>query len=376
VLKKSFCPPLTMRGRLMPTVARAGRRRSRFASLGRRSGSNIASVPTSGLQRTGKSIGSVLDPPRVVGVADLERKLALLQDAAAGDCAGVFGPRSMMWQIDREAAIFLGAGRALLLQLAHPWIAAAIAQHSQTLADPIGRFHRTFSVMFTIVFGRTEQALAAARRLHHRHRHVRGFLAAAVGPFAAGSRYEANDVAALCWVHATLIDTALIAYELMCPPLGDAERERYWTEARLFAAFFGIPQDALPHSWAAFAAENDRMCRSDMLTVSDQARKIAAALLSGAGTWLPIPLWYRALTARLLPARLREDFGLPYGQLEHRKTERALAVLRHVYPRVPACLRHVGPYHEARARLAGHHSPGPATQLLNRLWIGQKSIAG
>jgi uncharacterized protein (DUF2236 family) len=113
-----------------------------------------------------------------------------------------------------------------------------------------------------------------------------------------------------------------------------------------------------------------------VLTVGDDARKIAAALLSGAGTWLLIPSWYRALTARLLPPRLREDFGLPYGQLEHRKTERALAVLRHVYPRVPACLRHVGPYHEARARLAGHHSPGPATQLLNRLWIGQKSIAG
>jgi uncharacterized protein (DUF2236 family) len=165
----------------------------------------------------------------------------------------------MMWQIDKEAAVFLGAGRALLLQLAHPWIAAAIAQHSQTLADRIGRFHRTFSVMFTIVFGTTEQALAAARRLHQRHARVSGFLAAAVGPFASGSRYEANDVAALCWVHATLIDTALIAYELMCPPVGDAESERYWTEARLFAAFFGIPQDALAHSWAAFAAENDKM---------------------------------------------------------------------------------------------------------------------
>jgi uncharacterized protein (DUF2236 family) len=324
--------------------------------------------------------GEVIDPAsgasRVVGEAALERELAIVRSAAAESSAGAFGPGSMMWHIDKEAAIFLGAGRALLLQLAHPWIATAIAEHSRTLADPIGRFHRTFNVMFTMVFGRTEQALAAARRLHQRHRRVGGTLPEAAGLFAAGSRYEANDIAALRWVHATLIDTALVAYQLVCPPLSAEERERYWTEARLFAAFFGIPQDALPQSWVAFAAGNKGMWRSDVLTVSDQARKIAGAVLSGAGTRLPIPSWYRALTARLLPARLREDFGLPYGAPEHRNTERALAVLRGVYPWVPGRLRHVGPYQEACARLAGRQRPGATTQLLNRFWIGQKSMAG
>jgi uncharacterized protein (DUF2236 family) len=317
-----------------------------------------------------------LGPLGIVTEADLERELALVRDAAAESCVGAFGPSSAMWQTDKEAAIFLGAGRALLLQLAHPWIATAIAQHSRTLADPIGRFHRTFNAMFTMVFGTTEQALAAARRLHRRHAQISGTLPEAAGPFAAGSRYEANDVAALSWVHATLIDTALVAYQLMCPPLSAEERERYWTENRLFAAFFGIPQDALPQSWAAFAAGNERMWRSDVLSVSDEARKIAGAILSGAGTWLPIPAWYRALTARLLPVRLRDDFGLPYGEVEHRKTERALAVLRRLYPWVPGRLRHVGPYHEAHARLAGRQRPGATTQLLNRFWIGQKSMAG
>jgi len=324
----------------------------------------------------GEAIVTSLRPFSGVGEADLERELGRLRDTAADSCAGMFGPRSMMWRIDREAAIFLGAGRALLLQLAHPWIATAIAQHSRTLADPIGRFHRTFSVMFTMVFGTTDQALSAARRLHQRHASVSGILTEAAGPFAAGSRYKANDVAALRWVHATLIETALVAYQLLCPPLSAEERERYWTEARMFAGFFGIPQDALPQSWAASAADNERMWRSDVLSVTDQARAIAAAILSGAGTWLPIPSWYRALTTCLLPARLREEFGLPYGKSEHRKTERALAVLRRVYPWVPARLHHVGPYHEACARLAGGKRPGVATQLLNRLWIGQKSMAG
>ena len=312
----------------------------------------------------------------VVGEADLERELACVRDATAGSCAGAFGPGSMMWHIDKEAAIFLGAGRALLLQLAHPWIAAAIAQHSRTLADPIGRFHRTFNAMFTMVFGTTELALAAARRLHRRHASIGGILTEARGPFAENSRYEANDVEALRWVHATLIDTAVVAYQLVCPRLSAEECECYWTEARLFAAFFGIPQDVLPQSWADFSAGNDNMWRSDILTVSDEARKIAAAILSGAGTRLSAPSWYRALTARLLPMRLRDDFGLSYGKPEDRETERALAVLRRVYPWMPGRLRHVGPYQEACARLAGERRPGVATQLLNRLWIGQNSMAG
>src|SRR6516165_997590 len=324
----------------------------------------------------GDVLATCLGPFSLVGEADLERELALLREAIADSPAGAFGPSSMMWRIDKQAAIFLGAGRALLLQLAHPWIAAAIARHSRTLADPIGRFHRTFSVMFTIVFGTTEQALAAARRLHQRHAGINGILTEAAGHFAAGSRYEANEITALCWVHATLVDTALIAYQLVCPPLSAAERARYWVEARLFAAFFGIPQDALPQTWAAFAGSNDRTWRSDVLTVGDEARRIAGAVLSGGGTRLPIPAWYRVLTARLLPGRLREQYGFRYGEIEHRKTERALAVLRRLYPCVPARLRHVGPYQEAWARLAGQAPPGVTSQLLTRLWIARKSMAG
>src|SRR5271163_1999256 len=241
----------------------------------------------------GEAIGTSLGRSRVVSEADVEPELAIRRNAAAENRAGVFGPSSMMWHIDKEAVIFLGAGRALLLQLAHPWIATAIAQHSRTLADPIGRFHRTFNSMFTMVFGTTDQALAAARRLHRRHARVSGTLAEAAGPFAAGSRYEANDVSALRWVHATLIDTALVAYQLVRPPLSAEERERYWTEARLLAGFFGIPQSALPLSWAEFAGGNEKTWLSDVLTVSDEGRKIAGAVLSGAGTRLPIPFWYR-----------------------------------------------------------------------------------
>jgi uncharacterized protein (DUF2236 family) len=315
-------------------------------------------------------------PPDIVAAADLERELAGLRSSAAGRTAGIFGPNSMIWRVDREAAIFLAAGRALLLQLAHPWVAAAIAEHSRTLADPVGRFHRTFNIVFTMAFGTTDQALAAARQLHRRHAMIGGALGENVGAFAAGSAYWANDLAALRWVHATLTESAVVAYQLVNPPLSTEDRERYYAEARLFAGFFGIPQSALPQSWTGFAEYVEQMVGSDVLSVSGAARDIAGALFSGAGTRLRVPRWYGALTASLLPQRLRDEFGLACGATEQRAAARALALLRLLYPRIPTRLRYVAPYHEARARLAGYEQPGAVTRVLNRLWIGRSSMAG
>jgi uncharacterized protein (DUF2236 family) len=311
----------------------------------------------------------------IVSEADLEHELNIVRFAAAVGRAGIFGPDSVIWRIDREAAVFLGAGRALLLQLAHPWVAAAIAEHSRSLADPIGRFHRTFSIVFTMVFGTTGQALAAARRLHRRHTAISGTLGEHVGVFAAGSPYCANDVAALRWVHATLTDTALLAYQLVNPPLSALDRERYYADARLFAALFGIPQSAMPQNWTDFAGYVDDMFSSDTLAVSSAARSIAAELFCGAGTRLRAPFWYRALTASLLPPRLRDAFELPYGPPELRSVQRVLAVFRRLHPWIPARLRYVAPYQEALARLAGRHRPAPLTGVLNRFWIGRSSMA-
>ena len=99
---------------------------------------------------------------QIVSPADLERELDQARLAAPGDEAGLFGPASATWTVNREAAIFLGAGRALLLQLAHPWVAAAIEQYSDAVHNPVGRFHRTFSIMFAMVFGSLDESFAAA----------------------------------------------------------------------------------------------------------------------------------------------------------------------------------------------------------------------
>jgi uncharacterized protein (DUF2236 family) len=310
-----------------------------------------------------------------VSTEGLERELMVLRATATSPLAGIFGPRSVTWHVNRESALFLGAGRALLLQLAHPWIGAAVAQHSHAVADPVGRFHRTFGVVFTMVFGTLDQSLAAARRLHRRHVGIKGRLPAAAGPFAAGELYCANALPALRWVYATLIDTALIAHALVLRPLGGEQRERYYAESRLFAALFGIPSRCLPADWSGFRAYCEAMAESDTLTVTNEARAIAQRLLAGGDSWLPIPGAYRVLTAALLPGHLRDAFGLSYGRAEQRAVDDFLSRARRLYPLLPYRLRYVGPYQEAEQRLAGRTRPDLLTQLCNRLWIGRPELA-
>jgi uncharacterized protein (DUF2236 family) len=316
------------------------------------------------------------ETPEIVGTDALERELAAVRAAAAGPAAGIFGPQSMTWLVDREAAIFLGAGRALLLQLAHPWVAAAIAQHSDAFDNPVGRFHRTFGTVFTMLFGNLEQSLEAARRLHRRHAAISGALRSPAGPFAACSFYRANSLPALRWVHATLIDTALMTHALVLPALTPQERERYHAESRSFAALFGLPPASLADSWAAFCTYFDTMVRSDTLTVTPDARAMAHRLLAGTDGRLPVPASYRALTAELLPPRLRDDFALPYGEAERRKARRLIGWLRWIYPSLPRRLRTIGPYQEAEQRLGGRERPDLAVRLSNRLWIGRDRLPG
>lgn len=310
----------------------------------------------------------------MVSRSEFEAALEIVRAEAAGSVEGIFGPASVTWQIDREAILFLGAGRALLLQLAHPWVAAAVAEHSRTFADPIGRFHRTFDVVFTMVFGSRDSALAAARRLYQRHAAIVGVMPEAAGPFDAGSSYRANEVSALRWVHATLVETALMVHDMMLPPLSTEERERYWAEARLYGGLFGLMPKDLPADWASFATYNAAMMQSDVLTVSSAAREIAGQIFTGGRPWLRPPRWYRTVTAQMLPERLREGFGFTFDEHNKKAADRALSRIRRIYPKLPNRVRYVGPYQEAQARLQGRPQLDWATRCLNRVWIGRPQL--
>src|SRR5215208_6242271 len=237
--------------------------------------------------------------------ADLENQLSCFQVSDSNpNLGGLFGPASLLWRVNRESLVFLGAGRALLLQLTHPWVAAAIAEHSDAVKDPLTRFHRTFSAMFSMVFGTTDQALSAARKLHRRHAAVRGVLAEPAGPFPAGSFYWANDREVLQWVHSTLIETAILVHEMVLGPLADEQREGFYRESCRFAGLFGLSSSSLPPDWTTFTNYTQAMRQSDILTVTPQAQMLGDHVFGEKAGWRRLPAWYHAFTAQLLPPRL------------------------------------------------------------------------
>jgi uncharacterized protein (DUF2236 family) len=227
---------------------------------------------------------------------------------------GLYGPGSAAWTIGRERALLAGGGAALLLQVAHPKVAAGVAQHSGFRRDPFARLRATLDAMLRVTFGDTDQAHAAAREVAMVHRRVRGRLAGATGSFESGEPYSASDPDLALWVHATLVRTALDAFERFVRPLLPGEAERYYLETRVQAELFGVPATLLPPDLPAFDAYVRQMLDGGQVAVSPEALAMAPQILHP-----PVPLPVRpalgavaVLTAGLLPARLRHDYGLPW----------------------------------------------------------------
>jgi uncharacterized protein (DUF2236 family) len=279
---------------------------------------------------------------------------------------GFFGPGSVTWHVNRESAVFLGAGRAALLQLAHPWVAAALAQHSNLLNDAVERFHSTFRVIYTMLFGTRGQAMQASKQLYRLHTGIRGEL-------PSGDHYEANEVAALRWVYATLVESAILAYEFALPPLTLSDREQYYAESKRMASLFGISAEALPYDWTGFLQYTANMFDSPQLGVDACALALGRSVMTGAGTRLRPPHWYRALTAYWMPVSLRAAFQLDFGSREEQAVHRAARWLPRIYPYIPSAVRFVGPFHEAKARLKGR-APSALTRRSNCFWMGQPRL--
>jgi uncharacterized protein (DUF2236 family) len=298
---------------------------------------------------------------------DLERHLDTLRREVRDSRAGIYGPGSTSWNIGKEGILFLGGGRAALLQLAHPFVAHAVDQHSKTKTDLIGRFQRTFTNVFAMVFGDLDHAFKSARRVHAIHLTVSGQITEDVGAFHRGTRYEANTEEALLWVHATLVETALLVYDRCVRRLDDAERDRYWRESKRFARLFGIPDRILPDGWVDFDAYCRQMYASDVLSVGRPARELGEFLFKApTRAHEPLLRWYRTMTAGLLPERLRDGFGLPFGAVDRAVFRASLVAIRPVVHALPRRIRYVPAYVEAHRRIAGK-GPDRVGRLLERI---------
>jgi uncharacterized protein (DUF2236 family) len=184
---------------------------------------------------------------------------------------GFFRRDSKIWQVNREMILLAAGGRALLMQLAHPKVAAGVAEHSRFQENPFARLHRTMSAMWSIVFDEKAQARAALERIENVHARVHGNVASGEGSFA-GAPYDANDQDLLLWVHATLIDSAILAYDFLVAPMAEQERTAYYNDSKKLAALFGIKEELIPSSLGEFDAymksmTSDRL-REDLLATS------------------------------------------------------------------------------------------------------------
>ena len=192
---------------------------------------------------------------------------------------GYFSPESAVWRIARESVLMLGGGYALLMQAAHPLVAAGIAAHSSFRESPWRRLAGTMSAIYTVVYGTRAEADRVAARVRAIHAGVRGSIPERLGPYPAGSRYAAREPQLLLWVHGTLVDTALVMHDAFVRPLQEEEREAFYQDMKVVARLFGTPASVIPGSFSDFQAYRRERLTSGEIVVTDAARAVAETVL-------------------------------------------------------------------------------------------------
>jgi uncharacterized protein (DUF2236 family) len=237
-------------------------------------------------------------------------------------------------RVNAERVALLGWSRAILLQFAHPLIAAGVADHSTFRGGPFAaltRLHHTLGAMRAITFGDDPARQAAIDGIMRIHRRIRGELPRAVGDYAAGTPYSAEDPDLVLWVHATLLDSLPIVHDLIVEPVTAADRDAFCDEAAAVAIALGARPEEVPRTWNALRRYLDGMYASGRIVVSSQARELAAALLVPpvlSAVAAPAQWANKLIAVGLLPALVREQYGFAWPDNRERRLRRALLLLR------------------------------------------------
>ncbi|MBW6433665.1 DUF2236 domain-containing protein [Actinoplanes hulinensis] len=262
---------------------------------------------------------------------------------------GLFDDAAVIRRVAREGLLLAGGGRATLLQIAHPGVAAGVYDHSNFAERPLDRLRTTMSYIFGVLFGTVDEGRAISRAVAGMHRRV------------TGPGYHADDPDLQVWVNATLYDTAILLYQRIFGPLGPAELDECYRQYAVLATSIGCPEDAWPTDRATFDAYWHRTVTT--LQVSDQAREIAAALMKPRNIpalLRPAKPLNRLVTIGLLPEPIRAGFGYTWSPGRQRTLDAFLATTKVVYPRLPMRLRDVVKdyyLNDLRRRLARRRNP-------------------
>ena len=236
-------------------------------------------------------------------------------------------------QLNGERLVVLGWTRAILLQFAHPLIAAGVYDHSGFRSSPLAaarRLRHTIRAMLAISFGSEAERNRAISVIQGIHRRVNGQLRDAVGLFPAGTPYSAEDPALVLWVHLTLIESIVLVYERLVGPLTAEQRDDYCIASAPVAVALGAPVNAVPDSWRALQDSLERLYASGVIAVGGDARLLAHAVIhpSGTGVARPVNVLNEVLTAGLLPEHIRQGYGLRWTARRARTFDGIIATLR------------------------------------------------
>jgi uncharacterized protein (DUF2236 family) len=244
-------------------------------------------------------------------------------------------------RINGERLLLLAWPRAILLQFAHPLVAAGVADHSgfrQSRIAPLQRLHHTVTAMLSMAFGDEAERRRVIDGIRAIHRRVIGTLSERVGPYPAGTPYSAERSDLLVWVHATLIDSTVRTYELLFQPLTDDERDRYCEEAAAVAIELGAMPADVPATWTRLEQYLAGEYNSGRIVVGDTARRLGHAVLSPGLTVVAEPALRinRTLTLGLLPGHIRAEYGFEWTARQQAAFERTVGRLRRVRRVMPA----------------------------------------
>ena len=258
--------------------------------------------------------------------------------------AMVLGPNSITWRALSDWRILLCGGRSLLLQVAHPVVAAAVSQHSNFTVDPWKRLMGTLELYFGgVIFG--WPAGAAAARLRSMHEWISGV-------DALGRRYRALEPTVFHWVHATLVDGTAALLEHFGTPLRGSELTRFYDEMREVGRLCGLRDREMPPNWENFREYFDEMVRTE-LEDTGVVREVLAMLANAPRpSSLPVPglLWRWCLwpsaghlvwlcSIGLLPFLLRERLEIPWTRVQELELRVHAAFIRRAVPLLPERVR-------------------------------------
>jgi uncharacterized protein (DUF2236 family) len=161
-------------------------------------------------------------------------------------------PGSILWDYGADARLLATASYALMLQVAHPTVAAGVREHSDYARDPWGRLLRTLDYVYVMTYGGPGAAATTGRRLREMHKQIKG-------PAPDGRRYHALEPAPYAWVHATLVDGIVSGHARFGRPLSPTQVERLYREWLALGRVIGVRDGDLPDDWRGFRDYFDRM---------------------------------------------------------------------------------------------------------------------